>query len=147
MVGTWTTITAGAVYGPNSRQRQSTGTGNNIYTWVLPVSTAGSYKVYAWWRKQTAQPQNVPYTTYHDTGSATVTVNQKLTGDKWTLLGTYGLTPGQNDRVTVTDAATANLFVMADAVALAASNATSWKAVWTPTLPYQTWSEWICGLL
>ena len=146
MVGTWSTNTTGAVYGPNTRQRLSSGTGNNSYTWVLPVATAGDYKVYAWWRKLTTQPTNVPFTTYYSTGSDTVIGNQKLTGDKWTLLGTYSLTPGQNHRVTVTDQTSVNLYVAADAVAMAAPDATPWKAVWTPTLPrrdeYEVYARW-----
>lgn len=106
-VGTWITNTSGAVYGSNTRQRTSSGTGNNSYSWALPVSTAGDYKVYAWWRKGATQVQNAPYTVFHGGGSTTVTVNQKLTGDKWTLLGTYSLSAGQNHRVVLTDAANA----------------------------------------
>ncbi len=75
-----------------------------------------------------------------------MTVDQKLTGDKWTLLGSYSLAPGQNHRVTVTDQTTANLYVAADAVAMAATDATPWKAVWTPTLPrrdeYEVYARW-----
>src|SRR5262249_9707706 len=87
-----------------------------------------------------------PYTTYHGAGSTTVTVDQKLTGDKWTLLGTYSLAPGQNHRVVLTDQASVNLRIAADAVAMAASDATPWKAVWTPTLPrrdeYEVYAPW-----
>jgi len=145
-VGTWATNTSGAVYGANTRQRTSTGTGNNTYTWTLPVSTAGDYKVYAWWRKGATQVQNAPYTVFHGGGSTTVTVNQKLTGDKWTLLGTYSLAAGQNHRVVLTDAASVNLIIAADAVAMADPAATPWKAVWTPTLPrrdeYEVYARW-----
>jgi hypothetical protein len=44
----------------------------------------------------------VPVDIKHSGGTARVTINQKLNGGKWNVLGTYSLTGGVTYTVTVT---------------------------------------------
>lgn len=68
-------------------------------SWSLPITTAGDYRVYAWWRADAGYPNAVPYVIRHAGGSTTVTVDKQSNGSQWNLLGTFSFDPLQNPRV------------------------------------------------
>ena len=77
--------------------------GDYTATWTPNISTAGNYDVYARWHADENHSENVPYTVnYAAGGSQTVTVNQRLNGGKWVLLGTYNFDAGTGGNVTIT---------------------------------------------
>jgi len=130
-LGAWTISTATPRYGANFVDAAGGG-GESTYTWTPTLAAAGQYKVFAYWRADTDRATNAPFTIVHNGGSATVTVNQKLNGGKWNLLGTFAMTPGQNHRAVLTNAADGR--VIADAVAF--SPAGDFNTVrWTPAVP------------
>jgi hypothetical protein len=91
-------------------------TGSGTVTWTPTLTTAGQYRVYAWWddastigNSQKVRSTHVPYTVYHDGGSQRVEVDQTDTGPgggKWNLLGTYNFVAGTSGFVVLSDDAT-----------------------------------------
>jgi parallel beta-helix repeat protein len=84
-------------------------------TWTPDLVQAGRYNVSAWWTANKYRPTNAPYTTNYSGGSETVTVNQKVNGGQWNLLGTYTFAAGTSGYVQLSDAAGPTV-VVADAV-------------------------------
>jgi hypothetical protein len=142
LTGTWSTSTSSGKYGANFRY-SSAGTGTNTFTWTPSIPSAQQYNVYAWWRQYSDRATNAPFTIHHDGGSTTVTVDQKIDGSQWNLLGTFSLTPGQNHRVVLTN--NADGVVIADAVMITPADGLN-RAEWTPTLPqteqYNVYGWW-----
>ena len=104
------------------------GTRTATFTPVLPAS--GDYRVSLWWVQHTNRADNVPVTLTHSSGSATVTVNQRLDPDNnttpggWLVLGTWNFAAGGNaPRVLLSNTGT-NGFVIADAVRFEPVNGT-----------------------
>ena len=58
-------------------------------TWNFTVISPGRYEVYAWWPSNDTRSSAVPYTVQHRDGSDTVTVDQKIDGSQWNLLGRF----------------------------------------------------------
>lgn len=113
-VGSWPTSSSVAgYYGPNYRYAGGA-SGANVFTWPAPVPEAGRYKAYVRWTAGSGRASNAPYTVTHATGTTTVTMNQKLNGRTWHLLGSYVFLPGQGHGVSLNN--NANGTVIADAV-------------------------------
>jgi RHS repeat-associated protein len=115
-------------------------------TWTVSVGTTGSYKVYAKWPASSQHATDVPYTVTHAGGTGTVTVNQRLNGGTWNLLGTYTFNTGTNYKVELSDAVAAGK-VAADAIYIAPAGAPSSDAfTWTPAIPssgsYTAYARW-----
>jgi RHS repeat-associated protein len=92
-------------------------------TWTPALTTAGTYRVYARWTAHANRATDAPYTIHHDGGQTTVPVNQEVNGGEWVPLGSFGLTPGQNHRIVLSDQA--NERVAADAVKLVRESVTA----------------------
>ena len=61
-------------------------------TWQIPaLPETSAYEVYARWTAHTNRASDAEYTVYHASGLSTHTVNQKLNGSQWNLLGIYAL--------------------------------------------------------
>lgn len=88
----------------------------NSAIWTPNVAQAGTYEVYARWTANPNRATNAPYTVTHAQGSTAVSVDQKVNGGVWNLLGTFQLSPGSAHNVTLTDQA--NGYVIADAIRL-----------------------------
>ncbi len=78
------------------------GTGSSTISAPLNVSAAGEYRVYARWAATSNRATNAPFTVHHDGGTTLTTVNQKINGGIWMLLGTYDLTPASSPKVVLT---------------------------------------------
>jgi RHS repeat-associated protein len=81
-------------------------------TWNLAVGT-GTYKVYARWPQNSTHSTQAKYTVTHAAGTTDVTVNQRLDGGEWVLLGSFSLTSA-NSKVKLMPSADG--IVAADAV-------------------------------
>jgi RHS repeat-associated protein len=84
--------------------------------WTPTLPAAQRYRIYARWTQDPNRATDAPYTVHHDGGATTVTANQEVNGGIWLALGTYAMSPGQNHRIELSDAA--NGRVIADAVKL-----------------------------
>jgi RHS repeat-associated protein len=91
-VGTWATAsTPTGFYGGNYQTHPAAAGSTNSVTWNLAVGT-GTYKVYARWPANSTHSTQAKYTVTHASGTTDVTVNQRLDGGEWVLLGTFSLT-------------------------------------------------------
>jgi len=88
--GVWETSSYSNAYGSNSlwttRDQGSTA------TWT--INTPGAYGVYAWWTAGQGRVNQVTYMINHASGSDTRSVNQKLNGGQWNLLGSFTFESG-----------------------------------------------------
>ena len=83
--GSWSTSSAPNPYGSNSLYGKNGAT----YTYTIPLSTGGTYEVYAWWTQLASRPPSAPIEVTHSVGTNTVNVNQQTNGGQWNLLGMY----------------------------------------------------------
>jgi RHS repeat-associated protein len=115
-------------------------------TWGLPVTTTGTYNVYARWAADAANATNASYTVHYAGGTTVVPMNQTQNGGQWNLLGTFTLNPASNPMVELSDQA--NGRVVADAVMVVPSGVSTDHVTYTPTLTtagtvniYAKWTE------
>jgi RHS repeat-associated protein len=122
MVGSWTLENTDPGYQSTNYRRKAAGTGAATFTWTPPITAAQQYRVYARWVADADHATNARYRVYHDFGSSTILVNQRVRGGDWVLLGTYTMTPGANPRVVLSD--DADGVVVADAIKLVPTDVT-----------------------
>jgi hypothetical protein len=111
--GTWTLASPGDRLGPNVRYTAA-GTGSVKGRFTPRITTAGNYRVSAWWTAFPNHATNAPYTIRHSTGAAVVPTNQEANGGQWRGLGTYHFNAGTGGYVELSN--NANEYVTADAV-------------------------------
>lgn len=113
--GTWPTSTSNPQrVGADYRYINRSNTGTATWTPTLPATD--NYRVYISVPQGTSSVTDAPVTVYHDGGSTAFTLNQRLNGGEWIPLGSFAMTPGQNRRVVITNAASVCCWVVADAV-------------------------------
>lgn len=118
--GSWTSLTLSTAYHEGSNAvYHASGSGLNVFEWLMPTTTELAYKVYAKWVSHSNRGSNVPYTVHHAGGATTVLVNQQVDGGVWNLLGEFTL--DANSKVVVSD--DANGYVLADAIRLTSAGA------------------------
>lgn len=83
------------------------------FTPDLPESA--EYAVHARWNSDEVRATNVPVRITHAGGTADLTINQRLNGNSWNLLGKWPLSAGRTGSVLIRNDAT-NGHVVADAV-------------------------------
>ncbi len=89
-VGTWNPSSILGFYGTNSVYSSTLG---NTFTFPATLVPGASYNVYAWWTASTNRHTAVPYEIRDGaTLLGAPTVNQRLNGGQWNLLGTYTFT-------------------------------------------------------
>jgi RHS repeat-associated protein len=99
-VGTWgTASTPTGFYGSNYRTHPAQAASPDSVTWNLATAT-GTFKVYARWPANGTHSTHAVYRVTHASGTTDVTVNQRLDGAEWVLLGTFSLSSA-NSRVTL----------------------------------------------
>jgi hypothetical protein len=115
-----------------------------LATWTLPVSQSGQYRIYAKWPAAVPNATDALYTVTHDGGTSGLTMNQRINGGQWNLLGTFALTAGPGSKVTLSDAAAGR--VVADALYLVQEPVVVDSFTWTPTIPsagtYDLYARW-----
>ncbi len=116
VTGLWTASTSSPGYvGPDYQHDRNADKGAKTFRYTPELPQAGSYAVYARWAAHPNRASNAPYTIVHASGSDTVSVNQRINGGVWQLLGVYSFAAGSAGHVTLGTASTDG-FVIADAV-------------------------------
>jgi hypothetical protein len=111
--GTWRISTPAGRLGTNNRYAAA-GNGAAKVRFTPRITTAGRYRVYAWWTQYPNHATNAPYTIRGSSGAATVVTNQEINGGRWNLLGTFSFAAGTGGYVELSNRA--NEYVTADAV-------------------------------
>ncbi len=120
-----------------------TGTATATATWAIPVPADGEYAVYVWYRQGTNRAPDARYTVHHAGGQTEVIVDQRIHGNTWHYLGTYGFRGGTVATVTLSNrSAYAGLAVIADAVRLGGGVFSSLTEVYTTTASYPPNKPW-----
>jgi len=95
-VGTWTPSSTPGFWASNAVYSNTL---NNTFTWTADLAPGSTYAVYAWWTAASNRYTAVPYQIRSGaTLLGTATVNQRLNGSQWNLLGVYAF----NDVASVT---------------------------------------------
>lgn len=116
-VGTWTSSTAGTGrYGANFFHDGSAGVDpSKSAKWQPNITNAGYYNVYMNWSADSNRPDAAPIEVAYSEGlNATNTVNQKVLGGTWILLGKYHFDAGNAGYVKII--ASDEGYTVADAV-------------------------------
>lgn len=117
---------------------------HNTAIWNFNVPQAGEYRVFGRWTAHPNRASNAEYSIFSDTGETTVSVNQKVGGGEWNLLGVYSFTDGVDYQVRLSDQADG--YVIADAIQVSPVNATSNRFNWLTTVPqsgqYRVYAKW-----
>ena len=121
VVGAWNTSSATAGYhGADYLHNQNNGAGQKSVTFTPDLPSAGSFEIFLRWTSESNRASNVPVDIVHAGVTTTVTVNQRANGSTWYSLGTYALSAGVVNSVTLrTDGV--NGFVIADAARFVAA--------------------------
>jgi PKD repeat protein len=85
MTGAWPVSGAAGYYGTNSVWGRNGAT----YSWHAALPQSETYQVYMWWTQYDSRSTSAPVTITYNGGSETISVNQRVNGGKWNLLGTY----------------------------------------------------------
>ncbi|HHN94288.1 MAG TPA: hypothetical protein ENK17_05925, partial [Anaerolineae bacterium] len=116
--GTWTTAPANGYDGGPYRYTSTLSdavSATAIWTATLPAD--GRYAVYAWYRQGSDRAPDARYTIHHAGGTTEVVVNQRVHGNTWRYLGTYGFRSGEVATVTLSNlSSVSGTVVVADAV-------------------------------
>lgn len=114
---TWSTGTAGDDYASNYRYKSTrTATPYNYAQWRPNLPAADTYEVSVWYPTGSNPPSNAKYTVYYNGGSQTITVDQASGSGAWRVLGSFGFAAGTTGYVSLSDQATKNKTILADAV-------------------------------
>lgn len=110
----WNSTWASDKYGSSYKCR-STASTSDPANWCVNITSAGNYKVYAWWSAWSNRASSAPYIIYHSGGSTTVYANQQQNGGQWNYLGEFSLNTGDND-VKLSCWTSSGDYVIADAI-------------------------------
>ncbi|MGQ9467385.1 MAG: golvesin C-terminal-like domain-containing protein [Anaerolineae bacterium] len=120
-----------------------TATATATATWTFTVPADGEYAVYAWYRQGTNRAPDAHYTVHHAGGRTEVLVDQRIHGNTWRYLGTFGFRAGQVATVTLSNLSVASgLAVIADALRVGGGIFSSLAEVYTTTAPYPPNKPW-----
>jgi len=120
--GTWSTLGSASAnyghYGTNYR-RASVAASQTATARFTPTLAAKYYDVFAWHASETdpyLNPTGVTYRVRHKTGTATVSVNQRINKAGWHYLGRWEFNAGSAGYVEISNASSTGTYVCADAV-------------------------------
>jgi N-acetylmuramoyl-L-alanine amidase len=143
-MGTWTTSNYTGYRGGTYRYTTTvTATATATAAWTFTVPADGEYAVYAWYRQGTNRAPDARYTVHHAGGWTEVIVDQRVHGNTWHYLGTFGFRAGQVATVTLINLSTvAGRAVIADALRVGGGVFSSLTEVYTTTAPYPPNKPW-----
>lgn len=114
--GTWYPISADGQFGSNHLYRYTIGTPTAV-EWRPTLAQPGDYEVSVWYVNGNDRPSNAPYTVLHAGGSSSFTIDQRINGGQWNVLGTFSFDAGTSGYVSLTsEGAQTNKTIIADAV-------------------------------
>ncbi|MGC9083904.1 MAG: N-acetylmuramoyl-L-alanine amidase [Anaerolineae bacterium] len=142
--GTWTTSAyPGYLSGTYRYTTTVTGTATATATWTFAVPADGEYAVYAWYRQGSNRAPDARYTVHHAGGRTEVIVDQRVHGNTWRYLGTFGFRAGETATVTLSNlSAYAGKAVIADAIRIGGGVFSSLTGIYTTTAPYPPHKPW-----
>jgi RHS repeat-associated protein len=115
--------------------------------WSFTPASTGLHRVYAKWPAAATHTTEAKFTVAHAGGSTDVTVNQRINGGTWMLLGSFAMNAATAYSITLPD--NANGAVAADAVRVVPDSAPTDKFTWTPTIPssgsYDVYARWVAA--
>jgi len=116
--GVWATSTLTGYLGLTYRYTTTVAvTPTATAVWTATIPSDGRYAVYAWYRQGSNRAPDARYTVYHAGGQTEVVVDQRVHGNTWRYLGTYGFRGGEVATVTLSNLSTyTGTVVVADAV-------------------------------
>ncbi len=143
--GAWTT-TAGDGYASTSYRWTDTVAGSATATavWTTTIPADGEYAVYVWFKFGADRAPDAHYTIHHAGGDTTVIIDQRVHGDTWRYLGSYGFLGGEEARVELSnESAVAGQVVVADAVRIGGGTFDSLEGIGTIASypPNEPWWE------
>jgi hypothetical protein len=104
-------------WGTTPSQLNPIGNGSAYARFRVGTSVNALYEVYAWWVAASNRATDVPFVIKSATGQDTVRVNQSQNGSQWVRIGgTYRFANDTAHAVFISNAATTNAYVCADAV-------------------------------
>jgi len=116
----------------------------NTAIWTYTATQNNSFQVYARWTQHSNRASNATYTVNHDAGATAVTVDQRVNGAQWNLLGTYDFSAGSSYDITLTDQADG--YVIADAIKIVPIDAPPNSALWSFNVAnngqYNVYARW-----
>lgn len=119
MVGDWTTGTMSTdKFGTDYYFQSTKGNGSAYIEFRPNLQASGNYQVYEWHPEGTNRTTDAPVEITFNGGKQTVTVNQRINGGRWVLLGTYNFAAGTAGYVRIKDNFTTGSVVLADAIKL-----------------------------
>jgi hypothetical protein len=101
--GSWLVSGATSPYDPADPEATSVYSRDGAqYTWTFTPSISGTYQVSMWWTQFSSRSTSIRVSIESSAGKNTVTVNQRVNGGKWNVLGSYPLVAGVSYDVTIT---------------------------------------------
>ncbi|MCG8551074.1 MAG: hypothetical protein MI799_11795, partial [Desulfobacterales bacterium] len=120
----------------------------NSAVWTYQAPTDGDYQVFAKWTSHSNRASNAIYSFYPDpTINAAfneASVDQRVNGGTWNLLGTFTFTQGVESKIVLTDEADG--YVIADSIRIVPVDSQPNTAIWQFEVPesdnYQVFARW-----
>jgi len=123
--GGWFPTANAGYWGATASMLHSKGTGSATATFRPLVNRPAEYKVFGWWVSSSNRSTDTPFVIVHRDGRDTVRVNQAINGSMWFPVGDFFFAGNPEEAVIISDAASTNGYVVADAIRLVAYDTTS----------------------
>ena len=116
ITGSWTSASSAAgFYGTDYLHDGNTGQGTKQVFFKIPSGLTDLQRVYLRWTENANRATNIPTEIIHRDGTAALTVNQRVDGAKWNLLGIHPFTGAPTEGLVIKTTG-ANGYIIADAV-------------------------------
>ena len=116
--GDWFETANAGSYGASAAQLHAIGDGSSFVEYRPGLNQSVTAEVFAWWVAAFNRASDTPIIIQHQAGRDTVRVDQSANGAQWNSLGSYTFAGDSTDRIIISNAATTNSFVVADAIRL-----------------------------
>lgn len=113
--GTWATATGATDKHGTDYRYKSTAPVSEPATWTASLNVSATWNARAWWPQGSNRSATAPYMVSHSGGTTTVNKNQQVNGGSWQLLGSWGMSAG-NNTIKLSCWTTTGYVVVADAV-------------------------------
>ncbi len=114
--GGWFESANPGYWGTTKSMLHGIGTGSTSFEFRPHLPAKAVYDLYGWWVSSSNRSTDTPFIITRNGGTDTVRVDQTANGSSWKRIGTYEFSGTSADRVTVSDAAKTNSYVVADAI-------------------------------
>ncbi|MFA4839758.1 MAG: phosphodiester glycosidase family protein, partial [Candidatus Neomarinimicrobiota bacterium] len=116
--GGWSPSANDGYYGTSRSMLNTKGTGDKQAIYRTSLNKSILCKVYGWWVASSNRCTDTPYVVVHANGRDTVRVNQTINGSKWNFIGQYNFSSNPSQCVIISNQATTNTYIVADALRL-----------------------------